>query len=441
MASPARDHDVVLFGATGFVGRLTAGHLATHAPSGVRVTLAGRSRHRLEQVRDGLGAVAADWALLVADALDAAQMKRLAESARVVATTVGPYVTYGHELVAACAAAGTHYTDLTGEVLFVRQSIDDNHKPAQRTRARIVHGCGFEALPSDLGVWLTAHRAASDDAGELTHAVLHVRAFSGGISGGTIDTARQQALTAAASPRARRILADPYALSPARHEEPDAAPNGPWARRPRRPAPRPSWLSRLETYGRLNRLELAVRALPIDRADASGVYSVPSLMAGFNTRIVRRSNALTGWSYGRHLDYDEVLDTGSGARGVVLAGGVAIAQAMLDGGLRFGPTRAVLDRVLPVPGEGPSDQTMSAGHFAVEIEADTTSGARYLTRIAAAYDPGYSGTAVMFGQSALSLACDDLPDRAGVLTPATAFGSAILDRLRAHGFTVSCRRL
>lgn len=431
----------MLFGATGFVGRLTARHLAAHAPSGVRVALAGRSRHRLEHTRAALGEVAAGWPILVTDALDTRQMTRLAESTRVVATTVGPYVTYGRELVGACAAAGTHYTDLTGEVLFVRQSIDDNHKPAQRTRARLVHGCGFEALPSDLGVWLTAQTAAADDAGELTRVLSHVRSLSGGISGGTIDTARQQALAAAASPRARRILADPYALSPARHEEPDTAPSGPWVRPPRRPAPRPSWLSRLDTYGRLNRLELAVRALPIDRADASGVYSVPSLMAVFNTRIVRRSNALTGWSYGRQLDYDEVLDTGSGARGVVLAGGVAIAQAMLDGGLRFAPTRAVLDRMLPVPGEGPSEQTMSAGHFAVEIEADTTSGARYLTRIAAAYDPGYSGTAVMFGQSTLSLACDDLPDRAGVLTPATAFGAALVDRLRAHGFTVSCRRL
>ncbi|MBL8930584.1 MAG: saccharopine dehydrogenase NADP-binding domain-containing protein [Kineosporiaceae bacterium] len=441
MASTACDHDVVLFGATGFVGRFTAAHLAAHAPSDLRIALAGRSRHRLEQLRSELGPAAADWPLIVADALDDGQTAALAASARVVATTVGPYSTYGKGLVGACAASGTDYVDLTGEVLFVRHSIDANHKQAQRTRARVVHACGFEALPSDLGVWLTARTAAADGAGQLTDTLLHVRSLAGGISGGTIDTARQQALAAATDPQARRVLADPYALSPARTEEPDAAGSRPWARPARPPAPRPNWLSRLDTYGRLHRLELAVRALPVDRAEASGVYSVRSLMAAFNTRIVRRSNALTAWSYGREFTYDEVLDTGSGARGVIVAGGAALFQAMLDGGMRSRPIRSLLDRVLPEPGEGPSPETLGGGHFAVEIEAGTTSGARYLTRFAAAYDPGYLGTAVMFGESALALALDELPDRAGVLTPSTALESTILDRVRRHGFTVTVRRV
>ena len=166
-------------------------------------------------------------------------------------------------------------------------------------------------------------------------------------------------------------------------------------------------------------------------------------MAGYNTRVVRRSNALTGWSYGREFRYHEVSDTGLGATGAVRAAVTATALGGLAAGMWFTPTRFLLDRVLPKPGSGPGQASMDTGRFVLDIETTTTTGARYRTRVAADYDPGYSGTAIMLGQSALALAEDEgrLPQRAGVLTPATALGEVLVERLRGHGFTFQVERV
>ncbi|HEU5483391.1 MAG TPA: saccharopine dehydrogenase NADP-binding domain-containing protein, partial [Microlunatus sp.] len=213
MSSDAgRDLDLVLVGATGFVGRLTARHLAEHAPAGLRVGLAGRSADRLAAVRDSLPQRAADWPLIPVEALDDAAVAALAARACVVASTVGPYLRYGLPLVRACAEAGTHYADLTGETLFVRRSIDAAHRPAGDSGARIVHSCGFDSVPSDLGVGLTAAHAADAGRTELGSAVLHVRSLRGGISGGTIDSLRQQVIEAERIPELRRLLGEPQAL-------------------------------------------------------------------------------------------------------------------------------------------------------------------------------------------------------------------------------------
>ncbi len=419
--APKRELDIVLFGATGFVGRLTAGHLAEQAPAGVGIGLAGRSADRLEDVRAALGPRAADWPLLVVDASDEDAVADLAARARVVATTVGPYAKYGAPLAAACARAGTHYCDLTGEVLFVRQSIDANDEAARASGARIVHACGFDSIPSDLGVMLTAAKAAKDGEGTLGETTLFVRSMKGGFSGGTIDSMRQQAIEAAASPEARRVLGDSYALSPDRAEEPPSRTAG---------SSPPSLLDRVS------------RALPAGRDASSGRFTAPFVMAAFNTRMVRRSNALTGWSYGRDFRYREVTDCGTGVTGAATASGLSLGLGALAAGMMLGPTRALLGRVLPKPGEGPSEQAMASGRFVMDIDATTTTGAHYRTRVAADKDPGYSGTAVMLGESALALALDEaaLPDRAGVLTPATGIGMPLVERLRAHEFTLQTTR-
>ena len=165
-------------------------------------------------------------------------------------------------------------------------------------------------------------------------------------------------------------------------------------------------------------------------------------MASFNTRIVRLSNTLSGWSYGRDLRYREVTDFGSGPMSPVMAGGMALGLGGLVAGLSWTPTRAVLDRFLPKPGEGPGAEALAAGRFRFEIRSTTTTGARYRTRVGADLDPGYGGTAVMFGESVLALARDEgLPLRTGVCTPATALGAAVVDRLRAQGFTVEVERV
>jgi short subunit dehydrogenase-like uncharacterized protein len=392
-----RELDVVVFGATGFVGKLTAEYLAQHAPDGVRIAIAGRSEEKLARVKSELGQ---DWPTIVADSSDPASLRSLAERCRVVATTVGPYRRYGMPLVEACAEAGTDYIDLTGEPLFIRDSIDRCHARAQESGARIVHCCGFDSIPSDLGVWLL-----HQEAGELEDTTFMVKGARGGASGGTIDSMTTMIDEVRADPAKRKLLLDPYSLSPDRDAEPDLG-------------------SQLD-YGK-----------PAHDDDA-GTWLGPFVMAAINTRIVRRSNALQDWAYGRRFRYRETMATGSGPLGLAKATALAGGVGALTGVLAFRPTRSALQRFLPSAGEGPSAEARAKGFFKIEIHARTPAGERYVARVSAQGDPGYAATAVMFGEAALCLAVDGdrLPDRAGVLTPATAMDGALVDRLRAAGQT------
>ncbi len=410
MTSSARELDVVVFGATGFVGRLVAAYLADHAPDGVRVGLAGRSREKLAAVRSNLGAKAASWPLIVADAGDPVLLTQLARQTRVVATTVGPYRREGMPLVIACTAAGTHYADLTGEVAFMRESIDTCNDIAVRNGVRIVHACGFDSIPSDLGVLLLHDAAQTDGAGDLEDTTLVVRTLKGSLSGGTIDSMKVQLQEARDDPRIRRLVGDPYALSPDRAEEPELG----------------------------DERDL----MTVRHDDDSGTWIGPFLMAGANTRVVRRSNALQGWAYGRHFRYREVSGFGAGVTAPVKAVAMTAVVGGLAAGLTYGPSRALLARLLPAPGQGPSEQARQAGRFRIDIRTRTSKGMRYVSRVAATGDPGYAATSVMLGEAALCLARDEqrLPDRAGVLTPATAMGMTLVDRLRTAGMTMSVQR-
>lgn len=414
------DLDIVLYGASGFVGRLTAAYLAEHAPEDARIALAGRSESRVRAVRDDIGGRARDWPVIVADAADPPALERLAARTRVVVTTVGPYAAYGMPLAKACAAAGTHYADLTGEVLFVRDSIDTNHETALASGARIVHSCGFDSVPSDLGVLVLAEQAAADEEGTLGETTLSVRSLKGGLSGGTIDSMRQQAVVMRSDPAARKVVGDPYGLSPDRSEEPSSRTG-----------------TGTEPSGLAGALHTVQKAVPVERA-ANGRWTGPFVMATYNTRVVRRSNALSGYAYGRDFRYREVTDFGAGVGGLAQATAMAGGLAGMAVGMSFGPTRAVLDRFLPAPGQGPD--VAKGGRFVLDIDTTTTTGAQYRVRIAAERDPGYGGTAVMLGESALALAFDELPDGAGVLTPATALGSGLAGRLLAQDFTMAVAR-
>ncbi|MCW2742722.1 MAG: Trans-acting enoyl reductase [Blastococcus sp.] len=403
MADSLRTHDLVVFGATGFVGRLLAQYLAEHAPPAIRIALAGRSRSRLLEVRAGLPPAAREWPVLVADSGDPASLAALAAQTHVVATTVGPYARYGMPVVEACAKAGTHYADLTGEVLFVREAIDRVDALAQRTGARIVHASGYDSIPSDLSTMLLARRAAAEGAGGLGEVRL-VATLRGGFSGGTIDSLRAQVEAVQADRSLRRVAGDPFALSPERDAEPDTR-QPPDAGLPAR------------TPG--------------------GRWTAPFVMAPFNTRIVRRSNALQDWAYGRGLSYGEVMGVGRGPVGAVGAAGITAGLLASMAAMSFSPTRALLDRVLPSPGSGPSEEVRRSGWFRMVVDASTEDGRRYRATAAGQGDPGYAATAVMLGESALALALDGdrLPDRAGSLTPATALGEVLVERLRAAGHT------
>ncbi|MEV4416422.1 saccharopine dehydrogenase NADP-binding domain-containing protein [Catellatospora sp. NPDC049609] len=375
---------MVLFGATGFTGGLTAEYLAGHAPPGLRWALAGRDRARLAAVRDRLAAIdpaCADLSLLHADSGDAASLRALAEAARVVISTVGPYVLHGEPLVAACAGAGTDYVDLTGEPEFVDLMYVRHHAEAVRTGARLVHACGFDSVPHDLGVYLTVGQLPPD-----VPITVHgfVRA-GGAVSGGTLASAL---------------------LAFSRRRETA------WAGRERRMAePRPDGRRIRTPLGRLRR-----------SADAGG-WAVP--LPTVDPQIVGRSAAALD-RYGPDFTYTH--SAGVKRLPVALAGlaGAAVVFVLAQ----LGPVRRWLMRRLP-GGQGPSEQRRARSWFRARFVGEG-GGRRVVTEVSGG-DPGYGETAKMLAESALCLALDRLPETAGQVTTAVAMGDALVARLVAAG--------
>lgn len=399
-------HDIILWGATGFTGRLVAEHYASGGcPAGVRWALAGRSLDRLEGLRRELAAIdpaAAELELVLADSNDPASLQALARRARVVCSTVGPYQLHGSELVRACVEAGTSYCDLTGEVHWMRQMIERHHERARETGARIVHACGFDSIPSDLGCWLLQRHARRELGQPCRTVAFYLMAARGGFSGGTAAS-MLATMEAAADPSVARVLADPYALSPdgsaARVDGPDQ------------------------------------RGLAHDRE--LGCWTGPFIMAGVNTRVVRRTAALLDADYGAGFRYREA-SAFCGRGGLARAAATTAGTLALMTGVMLRPTRSLLKRfVLPGPGQGPDRAAREAGYFEARLLGQTPAGERVQAAVAADGDPGYKATATMLGQSALCLALDGerLSPGGGVLTPAASMGEPLLERLRRAGMT------
>ena len=271
------------------------------------------------------------------------------------------------------------------------------------------HTCGFDSVPSDIGVLLLHEYAAEHGLGDLGKTTLVVKKMRGGASGGTIDSARASIDEGKADKSARKIMLDPHALSPDRSAEPD---NG----------------DERDPRGVIHEPEL-------------GGFLAPFVMGTVNTRVVRRSNALMDHAYGRGLRYRELMLTGGGPLGAAKAGGIVAALGGLFAGLALPPTRKLLDRVLPDPGEGPGAEAREKGFFTIDIHAETSGGTEIVCTIHADGDPGYKATAVMLGEAALALSLDGdlLPDRAGVLTPATGIGVRLAERLREAGQSYEVR--
>jgi short subunit dehydrogenase-like uncharacterized protein len=372
------EHDIVLFGATGFTGGLTAEYLAASAPEGTRIALAGRNRAKLEAVRARVGR---DLPLLHADAEEPASLRAVAESARVVISTVGPYILYGGPLVAACAAAGTDYVDLTGEPEFVDLMWLRHHEQAQRSGARLVHCCGFDSIPHDLGAFFTVGQLPEDVPVRVSGFVR----VGGSMSGGTYQTAIN-------------------AFARARHAARAALER-------RRREPRPT-----------DRRIRGIKGRPHHDADAGGwVMPLPTI----DPQIVLRSaRALP--RYGPDFAYGHYLVQKRLATAAALAGGAGAALALAQ----LPPARRLL-LSLRSPGEGPTAEEREKSWFRVRFVGEG-GGERVLTEVSGG-DPGYGETAKMLGESALCLVHDGLPQKSGQLTTATAMGQHLLDRLQQAG--------
>lgn len=377
-----RPYDIVLFGATGFVGTLTAEYLAAHAPEGLRWAIAGRSTEKLRALRERLPG-GAEVGVLRADVSDPASLRELAEHARVVATTVGPYVTYGEELVAACADFGTDYLDLTGEPEFVDLMYVRHDARARETGARLVHACGFDSVPHDLGAYFTVQQLPEGVALTVDGFVTADASFSGGTFASALGQfARGRQMLAAARDRGRH---EPRLVG-----RRAAAPTG---------APR---------YAK----EIGAWALPLPTIDPQIVQRSAKALDRYGPDFRYRHYAAV-----RHLPV---------ALGGIAAVGTLFTAAQLPPARRW-----LSDRLKP--GEGPSAAKRAKSWFSVRFVGEG-GGRRVFTEVAGG-DPGYDETAKMFAESALSLALDQLPPTAGQVTTAVAMGDALIERLRAAGIT------
>ena len=405
-----RPYHLVVYGASSFVGEILCHYLARRIGfSGpVSWAIAGRSAGKLQAVRNALGSEAASLPILLANADDHASLVALCESARVVVSTVGPYALYGENLVRACVDTGTDYCDLTGEVQWIKRMIDAYEARATQTGARIVHCCGFDSIPSDLGVYFLQQQSLREGKGACQQVRMRVKGARGGFSGGTVASLMNVVKEALKDSQLRRDLQNPFLICPPRS---DAGPKQP---------------------------EVTVP----EHDEVAGGWVAPFVMAGINTRVVHRSNAIAGYPWGRDFLYDEATLTGSGLLGRVAAYALAGGMGAFMAAAALPPTRWALERfVLPKPGEGPSPQAQESGWFDLRFHGTRSDGSRITVKVTGDRDPGYGSTAKMLGEAALCLANDTPHEsvKGGFWTPSTAMGELLVERLSQHaglGFSV-----
>ena len=395
---PDREFDVVLYGASSFVGRFVAKHLYSRQKqdSSLRIALAGRDENKLEDLKQELGT--SDMPIIIAEASNLDALIALAAQSKVVASTVGPYSLYGSALVEACAEMGTDYCDLTAEIPWMHRMLERYESVAKLSGARIVHGCGFDSIPSDIGTWILQQKAKERFGVYCERVEMRLLKASGGFSGGTAASLSEMVIEATDDPNVRAITMDPYGIT--NHSQ-----NGP----------------------QKDRL--------FPRYDVGlGQWSAPFIMAPINTRVVQRSHALAGTPWGQNFVYEEAMSTGKGLLGMAKAAGITVALGGLIGVNALKSTRPLIKRILPKPGEGPSLKSIENGFFTMRATGATHDGRQLALEIQGEMDPGYGSTARMLGESALQLAVDSGNQYVGggFWTPSTAMGEPLAIKLSQH---------
>ena len=382
--SNTNELDIIIYGATGYTGRLVCEYMWQqygHDVSSVNWAMAGRSLDKLEQVRDELG-ISSGVPLIVADASSTASMDSLAQRAHVVATTVGPYQLYGSDLVRACAENGTDYVDLCGEPAWMHEMIDAYGETAKASGARIVFSCGFDSIPFDLGVLFLQQTAQEKIGGPVSRIKGRVRSMQGTFSGGTLASFKATMAAAAKKPEMIGVLMNPFALT-----QDFSGPE------------QPSGLA------------------PIFEEELDS-WSAPFIMATINTKNIHRSNLLLGHAYGTDFVYDEMLLTGPGDSGEAVAKAVAEDKSMAENPIK--------------PGEGPSKEERDSGFYEVMFAGSNGDGKTVSVSVRGDKDPGYGSTSKMIAESAVCLLLNRDTELRGILTPASALGSLLIDRLQQH---------
>lgn len=393
--------DLVIYGATSFVGAITAEYfLSQYGVDGdVRWAIAARSQSKLAALKEQLGKGAENLPVIVANSDDEASLAAMCAQTRLVISTVGPYALYGEKLVKMCATSGTHYCDLTGEVQWIAAMLEKYGETARESGALIVNCCGFDSIPSDLGThFLQSH--AEKTHGETCETVeLGVEAAKGEFSGGTIASLINVLKEAGEDPSLAKKLADPYLLCP-------------------------------DDYHNSAKQRTEARYY----SDALKSWCAPFVMAGINTRVVQRSNALQANRYGPNFRYSEYTMTGDGFGGSVKSIAMTAVMGGFMGLLSATPTRGLVEKILPKPGEGPSKAVQEAGFFKIRLAGTTSSGETVTVRVTGDRDPGYGSTAKMLSEAGLCIlkTADAGKNAGGFWTPASLMGDALIERLEAN---------
>lgn len=404
----AKKFDVILWGATGFTGQLVAEYLAEQGDTAVKWAIAGRNGDKLASLKERLVQINPDLnelEILLGDSQDRSSLEKMVGQTKVVCTTVGPYAKYGDLLVRICVEQGVDYCDLTGEVPWIRKNIDLYHEQAQQSGARIVHCCGFDSIPSDLGTLMVQDHAQEMYGRACPQVKFAIIGWSGGVSGGTVASLMDVVQEATKSAEMRKMLANPYNLVPGK---------------------KPDWSQKDQQWGAYDK--------------DFGFWTVPFVMGTINTRIVRRTHALLGNPWGDPFRYSETQRMGEGVTSRLAAQGYSAGFQLFTALAAFKPTRKVLETaVLPAPGEGPSEEQRENGYFKAKLlgfipPTDSEPEIQVEGTVIGQKDPGYGETAKMLAESALCLAQE--PGKlTGILTPASAMGMTLVKRLRAAGMT------
>ncbi len=390
-------YDIVVFGATSFVGKILSQYLVDTFGKDLKWAAAARSRSKLDALQADLGAAGKKLPTIVADADDEEAMRAMCAQARVIISTVGPYALYGEPLVKACVETGTDYCDLTGEIQWVYKMIQKYEAQAKASGARIVHCSGFDSIPSDLGVFFLQQQAQIRFKQPCNKVKMRVWKFKGGASGGTAASLLNAVKEATSDPAVRKQMADPYSICTPDYRPSHRQPDVKFAQ----------------------------------KDDDFGVWVAPFIMAGINTRVVQRSHSLLGQAYGENFTYEEAMSTGSGPKGALRAGQMAMGLGALMAGVAFKPTRGLMAKIFPEPGDGPTPEQQLAGFYDLRFQGTTADGQTLKVKVYGDRDPGYGSTGKVLGQAGACLAFDtpkaDFPG--GFWTPASLFGDRLIKRL------------
>ena len=404
--SDKRDYAIVLYGATSFVGQITAHYLAEFLASNenknkngaITWAIAGRDQEKLNELQSNL---ASKVDIIIANSDDAASLDVMTKQTQVIISTVGPYLKYGEPLIKSCVDNGTDYVDLTGEAIFIKDMMDKYQEAAKQSGARIVNSCGFDSIPSDLGVYFTQKQAKAnfDSACDVIH--MRVKAAKGGLSGGTIASMATIFEEVGQDKSRRKQVANPYLLNDDK-DTPKVRQNN--VSKPEYDSEHKRWLA-------------------------------PFVMASINTRIVHRSNQLLGYEYGRDFKYDEAMWMKDGIKGKLSSYAMSAALLGFATAMIIKPSRELLSKhVLPKSGSGPSSEDQENGYFDIRLFGQTAKKDSIATKVTGDKDPGYGSTSRMLSQAALCLSQDISKEEVdgGFWTPASAMGDKLLTRLEEH---------